>query len=195
MLGLTGGIGAGKSEALAAFAACGAATLSADAVVHALYGRTDVREAVVARFGPEVLDADGGIDRAALGPRVFGDPDALAFLEGVLHPRIGEERRRWIEEQARRTHPAPVIVCEVPLLYEAGLAGQFDAVVVITASEDRRRERVVARGQDFAARVAHQLPEAEKIARADHVYVNDGSLERLRAWVADRYREYAGPRR
>ncbi len=192
LLGLTGGIGAGKSEALAAFAACGAATLSADAVVHGLYERPDVRDAVVERFGPGVIDASGVVDRAALGGRVFGDAEALAFLEGLLHPRIGEARREWIAAQRGRTPPPAVIVCEVPLLYEAGLAGLFDAVVVITAGEERRRERVGARGQDFAARSARQLPEAEKVARADHVYVNDGSLDDLRAWVSDRYREYAG---
>lgn len=192
VLGLTGGIGSGKSEALAAFAACGAATLSADEVVHALYLRDDVRAAVAERFGAGVMRADGGVDRAAVGERVFADAGARAFVEGLLHPLIGREREEWIARMRARVPAPPVIVCEVPLLYEAGLDDRFDAVVVITAGEARRRERVSARGQDFEARSRAQLPEDEKVSRADHVYVNEGSLDDLRAWVSDRCREYAG---
>jgi dephospho-CoA kinase len=191
VLGLTGGIGAGKSEALAAFARAGAAVLSSDAVVHELYGDPEVRAAVADRFGPDVMRPDGFVDRARLGNRVFGDPQAVAFLEGLLHPRIRAARERWITDQ-RAAEPAPsLLVCEVPLLFEAGLEGLFDAVVVITASEPVRRARVEERGQDFAARTAHQLPEGEKTARADHVYVNDGSLDELQAWVDDLHRHYA----
>jgi len=161
-------------------------------VVHALYRDPEVRDAVVARFGPGVLDGRGDVDRALLGPLLFADREGMAYVESLLFPRIAGERERWIAEQRRREPPPPVLVCEVPLLFEAGLTHLFDAVVVVTASERHRRERVEARGQDFDARSAQQLPEAEKVARADHVYVNDGTREELRAWIADRCREYAG---
>jgi dephospho-CoA kinase len=165
--------------------------LSSDDVVHELYGHPEVRAAVAARFGAEAMAPDGSVDRARLGETVFGDRDAVSFLEGLLHPRIRAARERWIADQ-RASEPAPaLLVCEVPLLFEAGLDGLFDAVVVITSSEDVRRARVERRGQDFAARTAHQIPEADKIARADHVYVNDGSLDDLRAWVDELHARYA----
>lgn len=191
VLGLTGGIGSGKSAALDAFAACGAAVLSSDAIVHGLYADAEVSGAVAQRFGPGVLGADGAVDRERLGPLVFGDREAVAFLEGLLHPRIAGARLEWIARRRADPVPPPLLVCEVPLLFEAGLAGQFDAVVVVTAPEGVRRARVEARGQDFDARAAHQTPEEEKMARADHVYVNDRDLPALRAWVADLCRRVA----
>ena len=193
VLGLTGGIGAGKSEALAAFAALGAAVLSSARGVHVLDADPEVRDSVVERFGGGVLDAAGHVDRGRVGERVFADRDAVAFLEGLLHPRIRAARERWIAAQRATRPPPPLLVCEVPLLFEAGLEGLFDAVVVVTASEDVRRRRVEARGQDFAARSAHQVPEAQKAARADHAYVNDGTRDDLRAWVRDVYRLHAVP--
>lgn len=189
---MTGGIGAGKSAALAAFAACGAATLSSDRAVHDIYGDPEVVAAVRERFGDGVIAPSGAVDRTALGARAFADPGGLALLEGLVHPRVGRRRVEWMAEQAARTPPPALLVCEVPLLFEAGLADQFDAVVVITASEEVRRARVGARGQDFDARSAHQMPEAEKVARADRAFVNDGTLQTLSAWVADRYAEYSG---
>lgn len=196
VLGLTGGIGSGKSAALDAFGRMGAAVLSADAVVHGLYGRDDVRAAVRERFGADVFGPGGAVDRAALGERAFAEEGGLAFLEGLLHPRIGEARREWIARESLR-HPAPpVIVCEVPLLFEAGLEDAFDAVLVVTAPEHVRRARVAGRGQDFDARSAHQLDEPRKVAAADMHYVNDGTLADLDAWVAsviDRYGSADGP--
>lgn len=189
LLGLTGGIGAGKSAALDAFAALGAATLSSDAVVHRLYGRSDVREAVVARFGASVYRGDA-VDRAALGEAAFADPEGIGFLEDLLHPLIGPEREAWIAEHAGADPPPPALVCEVPLLFEAGLEDAFDAVLVVTAAEELRRARVAGRGQDFDTRSARQVSEEEKAARADEVYVNEGSLDELRAWaraVLDRW--------
>jgi dephospho-CoA kinase len=166
--------------------------LSSDAVVHALYGEPGVVAAVRARFGPEVLTPSGAVDRAALGARAFSEDGGVAFLEELLFPLIERWRRRWLaDERARRPAP-PLLVCEVPLLFEAGAEAGFDATLVITASEAVRRRRVEARGQDFAARQGRQLPEEEKVARADHAYVNDGDLRELRAWVADRFQEYAG---
>lgn len=184
LLGLTGGIGAGKSEALSAFAALGAATLSSDEVVHRLYERRAVREIVVARFGGEVAAGDG-VDRTALAAAAFADPDGMTFLEELIHPLIGPEREAWAAEMAAADPPPPALVCEVPLLFEAGLADAFDAILVVTASEDVRRARVAERGQDFDARAARQLAEKEKVERADEVYVNDGSLADLRAWAEE----------
>lgn len=191
-LALTGGIGSGKSAALAAFAACGAATLSSDEVVHATYADPEVVAAVRERFGDQVIGPTGALDRAALGRRALGEEGGLAFLEGLVHPRVGEARSRWIADALARRPPPALLVCEVPVLFEAGLAEQFDAVLVVTASEPVRRARVSARGQDFDALSRRQVPEHEKVARADRAYVNDGDLAGLRAWVADRYGEYAG---
>lgn len=191
-LGLTGGIGAGKSEALAAFAACGAAVLSSDAVVHAAYDDPEVVAAVRERFGDAVIGSDGRVDRALLGPRAFAEEGGLAFLEGLVHPRVGRARAGWIARVRAESPAPPLLVCEVPVLFEAGLGDAFDAVLVVTASEPVRRARVAARGQDFDARAARQMPEHEKIARADAAYVNDGTRDDLRRWVADRFAEQAG---
>jgi len=182
-LGLTGGIGAGKSAALDAFARAGAAVLSSDDVVRGLYADPDITSAVRERFGAGVIDAGGAVDRAALAASAFDDPDALRFLEGLLHPRIGSEREAWVTAKRALASPPPVLVCEVPLLFEAGLEDHFDAVLVVTASDDVRRRRVEARGQDYVARAAHQVDEGRKVAAADMAFVNDGSLDDLERWV------------
>ena len=191
VIGLTGGIGAGKSEALAAFARRGAAVLSSDEVVHRLYRSDVVVEAVTARFGADVIDADGAVDRAQLAERAYADPEGVAFLERTIHPLVGQARERWVAEQRALTPAPPLLVCEVPLLFEVGIDDHFDAVLVITAADDVRRERVVARGQDFDELSERQMPESEKITRADHHFVNDGHLSAIEGWVGERYREYA----
>jgi dephospho-CoA kinase len=161
-------------------------------VVHSVYGDPDVVAAVRARFGDEVIDAAGAVDRRALGPRALAQEGGLRFLESLVHPRVGRAREEWIAAEAARVPPPDLLVCEVPVLFEAGLADRFDAVLVVTASDPVRRARVEARGQDFDALSGRQTPEHEKIARADRSYVNDGDLAGLRGWVADRYAEYAG---
>ena len=167
---VTGGIAAGKSEALAAFARHGAATLSSDAIVHDLLARDpDVRAAVRARWGPEAVD-----DRARIGEIVFADPDELEWLEALLHPRARAVTDAWLASV-----DAPLAVVEVPLLYETGGERRFDAVVVITASEDVRSRR----RPGLEAREARLLPDVEKARRADFVYVNDGSLAELDEFV------------
>ena len=169
----------------------GASTLSSDAVVHGLYARPDVIAAVTERFGPDVLRPDGSVDRTALGARAFAEPDGLRFLEGLLHPRIGTAREEWMAS-ARAADPSPpLLVCEVPLLFEAGLRDLFDAVLVVTASEPVRRARVEARGQTFAARAGQQWDEARKVAAADHSFSNDGDLAALEAWVGEMFDRYA----
>ncbi len=181
LLGLTGGIGAGKSTALRAFERLGCPTLSSDAVVHALYRDPEVRAAVVARFGPGVLGEDGEVARAAVAARVFSDDVARRWLEQLLHPLVAAALERWRREQEAE-HPGALLVHEVPLLFEAGLEDRYDAVVLITAPDDVRRRRSPER---FDERAASQMPEAEKAARAGHVYVNDGSVEQLELWVAE----------
>jgi dephospho-CoA kinase len=179
LVGLTGGIGSGKSEALAAFARHGAATLSSDAVVHELYLRPDVKEAVAARFGAEVLGPDGEVDRSRLGEAAFAEPDGLRFLERLLHPLVEEAFVRCTAAAAGRGDA--LVVHEVPLLFEAGLESRYDLVVLVTAPDEVRRGRA---GQRFDQRSASQLPAAAKRARAGVVYVNDGSLDELDGWVA-----------
>ena len=181
LLGLTGGIGAGKSTALAAFARLGCPTLSSDAIVHGLYREPDVRAAVVERFGASVLGSDGEVARPALAARVFSDDIARRWLERLLHPRVAAALEIWRAEQ-EVIDPEALLVHEVPLLYEAGLAGRYDGVVLITAPDDVRRARSPER---FDERAATQMPEAQKITRADHVYVNDGTPTDLERWVAD----------
>jgi len=157
--------------------------LSSDDVVHRLYEDPEVVDAVRTRFGGAVLAPGGGVDRGALGDVAFAQEGGLAFLEDLLHPRIGRAREAWVADQRARVPAPPLLVCEVPLLFEAALADRFDAVVVVTASDDVRRRRVEDRGQDFAGRSRHQLPEADKVTRADMAYVNDGSVDELGAWV------------
>ena len=178
---ITGGIGAGKSEALYAFQKAGAATVSSDEIVHHLL-RTDpeVREALVAELGEGIVDDAGGIDRERVAEIVFADRDKLDFLESVLHPRVAAEYLRWREQLAVLPEPPQVCVTEVPLLYESGAEERFDNVVVITAPAKLREQRRRVRRDDREQRL---LPDAEKVKRADYAYVNTGSLEELDAWV------------
>jgi dephospho-CoA kinase len=182
-LAVTGGIGAGKSEALRAFARHGAAVVSSDEIVHELLrADEEVQAAVRERFGESVFDSDGAIDRARVAEVVFGDERELAWLEELLHPRVVAGYLRWREELGRLPDPPAVSVTEVPLLYEVGGDARFDAVVVITASPDVRVSRQIRPLQDREGRL---LPDAEKVARADFAYVNDGSLDELDRFVSE----------
>jgi dephospho-CoA kinase len=181
-VGLTGGIGAGKSTALSALAELGAATLSADAVVHELLGSDEVRDALVSRLGPEVLDSKGTVDRAAVASRVFDDAEDRSWLEGMLWPRVGARIVEWRTE-VDDCEPRPnAAIVEVPLLFEAGMEGVFDTTIVVVADEPVRADRARARGHAAVAeRAARQLSQEEKAARAGHVVRNDGSREELKA--------------
>lgn len=166
--------------------------LSSDQVVHELMRDPEMTRAISARFGDDILAADGSVDRTRLGPRAFAEEGGIAFLEGLIHPRVEARRQAWIARQDAAQPPPPLLVCEVPVLFEAGIEDRFDAVLVVTAGEEVRRARVEARGQRFEERQARQLSEDEKVARADRAVRNDGSLDDLERWVAARFSEYAG---
>jgi dephospho-CoA kinase len=178
---ITGGIGAGKSEALYAFQRAGAATVSSDEIVHHLL-RTDpdVRAALVAELGEGVLGEDGTVDRARVAEVVFADRSKLDFLEQLLHPRVSQEYLTWREQLGELPDPPAVSVTEVPLLYETGAEQRFDKVVVITAPAKLREQRRRVTRDDRDTRL---LPDKEKVKRADFAYVNTGTLEELDAWV------------
>jgi dephospho-CoA kinase len=178
---ITGGIGAGKSEALYAFQRAGAATVSSDEIVHHLL-RTDseVRGAIVAELGEGVLGADGSIDRARVADVVFANRAKLDFLEQLLHPRVAQEYLTWREQLGELPNPPAVSVTEVPLLYETGGDKRFDKVVVITAPAKLRQQRRRAAPDDRETRL---LPDKEKVKRADFSYLNTGTLAELDAWV------------
>jgi dephospho-CoA kinase len=178
---ITGGIGAGKSEALSAFARHGAATVSSDEIVHHLLRREDVRQAVVQQMGNGIVGSDGEIDRGALATVVFNDPDALRWLEELLHPLVAAEYVQWREDLAELPIPPQVAVTEVPLLYEAEGESRFDKVVVITAPKQLRRARSAVATDEREARL---IPDVDKVLRADYAYRNLGSLEELDAFVA-----------
>jgi len=178
---VTGGIGAGKSEALEAFARHGATTISSDEIVHGLLREDpEVRRELVERFGTEVVGPDS-VDRAAIARIVFDDPAELNWLEELLHPRVVREHSAWQAELAGRRDPPRVTVTEVPLLYETGGDKRFDVVVVITAPEQLRAERRPLPD----SRETRLLPDEDKVRVADYAYVNDGTLEELDAFVAD----------
>jgi dephospho-CoA kinase len=177
---ITGGIGAGKSEALKAFARHGAATVSSDEIVHHLLRRPEVRDAVVARMGHGIVSPAGEIDRGALATVVFNDREALAWLEELLHPLVSAEYLQWREQLAELPDAPGVSVTEVPLLYETGGDARFDKVVVITAPSKLRRARSEAAMDDREARL---IPDTEKVERADFSFKNTGSLEELDAFV------------
>jgi dephospho-CoA kinase len=182
-VGLTGGLGSGKSEALAACERLGAATLSSDAVVHELLGTQEMRDLLRERWGDSVV-ADDEVDRAAVASIVFERPQELTWLEGELFPRVGMRTAAWRAELERRDRPPDIAVVEVPLLFEAGREGFFDATIAVVADEALREERAAARGHEgVTGREGRQLTQEEKAARADFVVHNDGSLAELEATV------------
>jgi dephospho-CoA kinase len=190
-VGLTGGISAGKSEALAAFERAGAATLASDEVVHDLLRGNRVRERLIERWGEEVAPR-GEIDRARVAEIVFERPEELDWLEAELHPLVAERFAAW---RAGLPEGTELAVVEVPLLFETGMEAAFDAVVSVVADDEVRADR--ARGRDLTGlegRRGRQLSQEEKAARATHVIVNDGTLADLEARIAELVGELIGSR-
>ena len=177
---MTGGIACGKSTAADFWRSWGAEILDADDVAHGLIGPGgECVEAVVREFGARVRAADGGVDRGVLGPLVFGDPAARERLNALLHPAVIRRMRSWAAG-VRRAGRRGVAV--VPLLFEAGLEKEWDAVVCVASDEQTMLERLALRGlspQAAKARIASQWPVREKCARADRVIENNGSPAEL----------------
>ena len=184
-IGLTGSIGMGKSTTASLFAEAGAAVYDADAAVHALYSAGGAGGAALAGLFPGVVGPDGAVDREALSRRVKADPALLAALEAVVHPLLAEGRTAFLE--AGVAAGVRVAVFDIPLLFETGAEGGFDAVVVASAPAGVQRSRVLARpGMDsdkLELLLARQTPDAHKRARADFVVETGFGLERARAQV------------
>jgi dephospho-CoA kinase len=180
-VGLTGGLGAGKSTALAALERLGAATISTDAIVHELYADDEVLAAVTGRWGPEVAP-EGVVDRSAIARRVFASPEERAWLEGLLWPLVGRRVAEWRRgAESREPRPRAAVV-ETPLLFEAGLEAGYDATIAVIAEEGVRAARAAARGHHAVdERSARQLSQEEKAARATYVVTNSGTVEELEA--------------
>ena len=178
---ITGGIGAGKSEALKSFERHGAATISSDEIVHALLrGDQAIIEALHARWGDRVFDDVGKVYRPAIADIVFSDPAELAWLEGLLHPRVEGAYLEWRDDLAKQERHPSVCVTEVPLLFESHAEELFDAIIVITAPAETRWGRTAVSNDGRESRL---IPDEEKVARADFAYVNDGGRKDLDKWV------------
>ena len=176
---VTGPFASGKSTFVTILSELGAEIVSADEIVHDLLARDkETIRRVVERFGEEVVHKESGVDRRALGRKVFGDPEALQDLENILHPLVHRETTRRIEDSG-----ADLFVAEIPLLFEGGRSASFDYTVALVVPEERRRAWAAERGADetaLQAIEARQLPQEEKAKRADVVVQNDGSLDKLR---------------
>jgi dephospho-CoA kinase len=178
-VGLTGGIAAGKSEALSALERLGAVTLSSDAVVHELLTTGDVRDALVERFGDEVAPG-GEVDRGAVAEVVFSDPEQREWLEGILWPKVGERIAEWRAAESQRRPAPPALVVETPLLFEAGLESAYDVTIAVVADEDVRARRAAERGHEAVdERTARQLTQEQKAQRATFAIENSGSIDEL----------------
>ena len=183
VIGLTGSIGMGKTTTAAAFAAQGVPIYSADDAVHALYaGRAAA--SVEALFPGTVRE--GVVDRNALGARVLNDPQALGRLEALVHPMVREEETAFLDGHEHAG--TPIVLVDIPLLFEKGFEGRVDRIVVVSAPPEIQRERVLARpgmtAEKFASILAKQMPDAEKRARADFVVDTSQSKDAAAAQVA-----------
>jgi dephospho-CoA kinase len=184
ILGLTGSIGMGKSTTAKLFAEAGVPVYDADAIVHQLY-EGEAAPAIEAAFPGTT--SDGKVDRNKLSARVVHDPSALKQLEQIVHPMLGASRQKFFADA--EASGAPVVVVDVPLLFETGGEKRVDAVVVVTTSPENQRERVLARGTMDDARLeailARQLPDTEKRKRADFIVDTSHGLEPVRDQIRD----------
>lgn len=181
-VGLTGGVAAGKSAAMAAFQQQGAAIFSTDLAAHRALDLPEVRDALLERWGEDVV-VDGELDRNRIASIVFQDAGELEWLEALLHPKVRDEVARWRADLDPSTELA---VIEVPLLFESGLEETFDATVSIIAEDATRTERMAERGHEGnEGRESRQLTQAEKAERSTYVIRNDGSLDELAAAITD----------
>ena len=184
ILGLTGSIGMGKSTTAKLFAEAGVPVYDADAAVHKIY-EGEAAPAIEAAFPGTT--ADGKVDRAKLSAKVLHNPAAIKQLEQIVHPMLGASRKKFLD--AAEQSQAPVVVMDIPLLFETGGEKRVDAVVVVTTSPENQRERILARGtmtsEALDAILARQLPDAEKRKRADFVVDTSHGLEPVRERIRD----------
>jgi dephospho-CoA kinase len=186
-LAVTGGIGGGKSTALAFLGELGAAILSSDTIVHEVYRHPEVVAAVERRFGSQVI-VGGEVHRACLSKLVFDDPEALAWLEKLTHPVVRRRVDEWAAEQQQLPRSPALLAVEVPLLFESGMmVDMFDCVLLVTAPADERRRRLSAKltAEDFDRRVRVQMSEEEKAERSNFVFENTGSRKLMRQYIAE----------
>jgi len=185
-IGLTGGIASGKSSVSSILADLGVAIVDADRIAREVVAPgSEGLAAVVAAFGPEVLTAEGALDREKVAARVFREPEARQTLQAITHPRIATRSAELLAELA--TTPSPYVVYDAPLLVEVGAHRGLDALIVVVAQPETQIARAVARDgmarDEAARRIAAQLPLADKVAVADYVVNNDGSRGELQAAV------------
>jgi len=191
---LTGGIATGKSHVRAEFERLGVPTLDADTLAREAVGPgSPGLAAIVARFGPGILNEEGALDRRKLGAIAFGDPAARHDLEHIIHPIVRARTDEWFATLDARQ---PFAVADIPLLYETGRERDFDAVVVTACAEETQLRRVMRRDsiteQEARQRMAAQLPTAEKVSRADHVITTDGSFDETNRQVRSVYETLVG---
>jgi dephospho-CoA kinase len=182
-LGLTGSIGMGKSTTAAMFAEEGIPVWDADAVVHRLYEPGQPAALAIATLFPSAIDLEGRVSRRALRDKLQAEPDALDKVNAAVHPLVRLDRAAFLAGHAQ----SPIVLLDIPLLFEAGLSDACDAVAVVSAPHEVQRDRVLARGMseaDLALILSRQMPDAEKRARADYV-IPSTSLEAARAAVKD----------
>ena len=182
-VGLTGSIATGKSEVAKLFSAAGIPVFDSDAEVHSLYAERATKDLLVKVFPDAIVG--GAIDRQRLGQRVLGSLEDLRKLESLIHPLVRKSRERFIAHW--RKQDSPLVIVDIPLLFETGQERELDYVIVVSATEDVQRKRALARQgmteQKLAGILARQMPDAEKRSRADFVIENSGSLEHLRTQV------------
>jgi dephospho-CoA kinase len=184
VIGLTGSLAMGKSETAKLFAAEGVAVHDADAVIHKLYGKGGAAVAPLAQLFPEAVK-DGAVDRAALSALVAGNPAALAKLEALVHPLAAAARDAFL--QAAASNNTPIVLLDIPLLFETGAEAGLDALVVASAPQTAQRARALQRpgmtAEKFESLLARQMPDVEKRARAHYVVVTDQGLDHARQQV------------
>ena len=189
-IALTGGIGTGKSQVRAQLAAYGVATIDADALARDVVAPgTPGLEAVVRRFGADVLNMGGALDRRKLAALVFADPGSRRDLEAIVHPAVQQATDSWFDSLDPAAHP--FAVAEIPLLYEVGREGAFDAVIVAACKPETQVRRVMARDAvtetEARQRLVAQLPIDDKVRRADYVVSTDGTIDETNRQLWDLY--------
>jgi dephospho-CoA kinase len=187
ILGITGGIGSGKSMVANCFARLGAAVVSADALAReVVLPGSPVLQQLIKRFGTEIIDPDGALDRRALAAVIFSDPEARRDLNRIIHPAIGALAERRLRQFDAAS---PLVVYEAPLLFEAGAEGRVDAVLVVRIEPQQQLQRLMTRDglneTEARNRIEAQMPQVEKLARADYVIDNSGTPEETEAQVMD----------